>query len=82
MTTSKAASITILEELHNETVKALLERVKSGTATAADLNVARAMLKDNNIDAIPKDASPLNDLAKSLPFPDADGVAGEEGSFH
>jgi hypothetical protein len=65
--TKKSAPVALLEELHSITVRALIDKVKSGEATAADLNVARAMLKDNGIDAIPTDGTPLDDLTKSLP---------------
>jgi len=41
----------LLEELHNETAQVLLDRIKSGEATAADLSVARQFLKDNGIDS-------------------------------
>jgi hypothetical protein len=66
-----------LESLHGALAKALAQKIKEGTATAADMAVARQFLKDNGIDAIPKEASPLATLADSLPFvgePDPDEV--------
>ena len=39
----------IMEMLHKELTEDLLSRVKSGAATAAELNVARQLLKDNGI---------------------------------
>lgn len=67
-----------LDKLHGELARALADRIKSGEATASDLNVARQFLKDNGIDAIPRDASPLADLAKSLPFQSTDDIIDEE----
>jgi hypothetical protein len=61
-----------LEKLHVELTKQLLARVKNGSATAADLSVARQFLKDNNIDAVPEEGSPLADLARGVPFQDTD----------
>jgi hypothetical protein len=58
-----------LEALHGALAKALAQKIQEGTATAADLAVARQFLKDNGIDAVPKEASPLGQLADSLPFP-------------
>lgn len=58
----------ILEALHVEVAQGLLERVRSGEATASDFNVARQLLKDNGIDSAPKKGSPLDNLAHSLPF--------------
>ena len=58
----------VLKEMHSELAKQLLARIKSGEATASDFNVARQFLKDNNVDAIPKAGSPLNDLISNLPF--------------
>lgn len=59
-----------LEELHEELAKVLLERVKDKDAKSADLNVARQFLKDNNVDAVPTDDSPLKKLIEELPFDD------------
>jgi hypothetical protein len=66
---SKKASEEALDALHGALAKTLAERIKSGEATAADMAVARQFLKDNGIDAIPKQSKPLKDLAASLPFP-------------
>lgn len=62
------ASEELFNELHNALAKDLLQRIKDGTATAADLNVARAFLKDNGVDAIPSQGSPVGDLVANLPF--------------
>lgn len=59
-----------LEDIHDALAENLLKRVKSGEATAADLNVARAFLKDNNIEVgRPQALQPLADaLTDMLPF--------------
>lgn len=59
-----------LEDLHEELAKVLLDRVKNPDAKSADLNVARQFLKDNNVDAVPTDDSPLKKLIEELPFDD------------
>ena len=48
-----------LKELHGVLAEQLLKRVKDPEAKASDLNVARQFLKDNGIEAIPVDNSPL-----------------------
>ena len=58
----------LLDLLHGELAKEFLRRIKDGTATAADLSAVRQFLKDNGIDAIPKQGSPMGDLIQNLPF--------------
>lgn len=58
----------LLQELHKQTIKTLLDRVKSGEAKAADLAVARQLLKDNGIDSTPEKDPDLGSLAKHVPF--------------
>lgn len=62
----------VFDALHSALAQDLLARVRSGEATAADLNVARAFLKDNNVSAIPAKDSPLAGLIASLPFRPSD----------
>lgn len=57
-----------LKELHGVLAEELLKRVKDPDAKSADLNVARQFLKDNNIDAVPTEDSPLKKLIDELPF--------------
>lgn len=57
-----------LSTLHEQLAQTLLDKVRSGEATAAELNVARQFLKDNNIDNIPKDGGPMKSLVDELPF--------------
>ena len=57
-----------LKELHTRLAERLLERIKEKDVKASDLNVARQFLRDNGIDAVPTDNSPLEKLMKELPF--------------
>ena len=57
-----------LKELHGVLAQELLKRVKDPEAKASDLNVARQFLKDNGIEAIPVDNSPLKALVDELPL--------------
>ena len=61
---------TLMNELHGALAQELLDRVKSGEATASDLSVVRQFLKDNGVDSIPKKGSALDQLsnAANLPF--------------
>ena len=58
-----------LQTLHIRLTEELLQRIESGEAKPADLNVARQLLKDNGIEAIPVDDSPLKKLLDTLPQP-------------
>ena len=62
----------VLNELHESVTKELLERVKSGQATSAELSVAVKFLKDNGAssDVIMAD-SPMANLLTGLPFEEA-----------
>ena len=57
-----------LKELHGVLAEELLKRVKDPEAKSSDLNVARQFLRDNNIDAVPTQDSPLSKLIEELPF--------------
>jgi len=59
-----------LKELHNELAEKLLEKVRDEEVTASELNVARQFLRDNGVDAMPTDDSPLKSLMNELPFND------------
>ena len=52
----------------------LTGRIGNGEATPTDLNVARQLLKDNNITAHPAEKSPLASLSNALPFPSVEDV--------
>ena len=57
-----------LKELHAVLAEKLLEKVQDPDCTAGFLNVARQFLRDNGIDAVPTEGSPLQNLADELPF--------------
>jgi len=60
----------ILEDLHKNLAQELLDRIKNGDEKASILNVARQFLKDNGIEALPVQDSPLKSLIDELPFDD------------
>lgn len=62
----------ILEELQLATVTDLLRKIRSGEATAAELGVARNLLRDNNMQVKPTGKSPLEALGHALPAFDED----------
>lgn len=53
--------------LHQTLAENLLARIQDPEAKSSDLNVARQFLKDNGIDALPVEGSPLDDIVKTLP---------------
>ena len=57
-----------LRDLHSILCEKLLEKITDPDAKSADLNVARQFLRDNGIDAVPTDDSPLKKLLDELPF--------------
>ena len=61
-------SDTKLRELHGILAQKLLEKVKDPECKSSDLNVARQFLRDNGIDAVPTDNSPLQKLIDEMPF--------------
>lgn len=64
---SSKASTDAMASLHNEVAKQLLERVKSGAASAADISNAIKFLKDNGIEADAVPGSPTESLARQFP---------------
>tara|TARA_B100000131_G_scaffold233935_1_gene225851 strand:+ start:123 stop:332 length:210 start_codon:yes stop_codon:yes gene_type:complete len=59
----------ILDQLHDCVATDLLNRIKSGEASASELSVAVKFLKDNNatLDVITAE-SPMANLLDALPF--------------
>lgn len=59
----------MLDELHEQTGLLLLQRIRNGEATAAEIGAAIKFLKDNGAtyDVITSD-SPISNLLDSLPF--------------
>ena len=66
----------VLDQLHVELAQQLLDKVRSGDAKASDLNVARQFLKDNGIEGLPVDNTPLKELVDELPFEEIEGSYG------
>ena len=60
----------LLDSLHTELAQELLDKVRSGEAKASELNVARQFLKDNGVESIAIDNSPLKSLVDESPFTD------------
>ena len=59
----------ILEELHGTVALELLNRIRNGDARPADMANAIKFLKDNGIEGLPVEGSPLGNLVNSMPFP-------------
>ena len=53
--------------LNKTPVENLLLRIQDPEAKSADLNVARQVLKDNGIEALAVEGSPLSSLVATLP---------------
>jgi hypothetical protein len=62
----------VLNALAQATVNELLRKIKSGEATAADLNVARQLLKDSGIEFGDSKSAPVRVLTDALPFASVD----------
>ena len=67
----------LLAELHHETARQLLAAIRSGSASPGHFMAAIRFLKENGVDAVPKEGSPMADLAKIVPFP-----SGDEADYH
>ena len=59
-----------LRDLHGLLADELAKRINTGEAAPSDLNVARQFLKDNGIESLPVDDSPLRRLLETLPDPE------------
>lgn len=59
-----------LHLLQDNLIDVLVEKIRSGEATASELSVARQLLKDNGVQATVTDDSPMKELVSSLPFDD------------
>lgn len=58
----------LLQELHTLTVKELLQIIRSGEVSSAELRVIKDFLKDNNIEALPTPQKDMKDIHDNLPF--------------
>jgi len=65
---SKAPQET-LENLHSQVARELSDRIATGEASSADISNAIKFLKDNGIEGLPVQDSPLGELINVLPFP-------------
>jgi hypothetical protein len=70
---SKAPQDT-LENLHSQVAQELLQRVISGEASSADMSNAIKFLKDNGIEGLAMQDSPLGNLVNILPFPSKESL--------
>lgn len=61
------ASTDSLSDLHGMLAQAMAERLKSGEATASDLNVIRAFLRDNGVDSDPQTDNNIQSIVDELP---------------
>ena len=67
-----------MEQLHSMLANTLLSKISDPDVKASDLNVARQFLKDNGIEALATEGSPLADLVATLPnFNDEDADVSE-----
>jgi hypothetical protein len=57
-----------LEQIHSALAEALLQKIKDGSASSSELNVARQFLKDNSIDCVVDASVPMLNLANIMPF--------------
>ena len=66
-----------LSNLHDALAKELLDKIKSGEASASLIKEAREFLKDNDIYSMPTDGNPLGKLKDQIPeFEDDDSDLG------
>jgi hypothetical protein len=71
---NKKASEDMFNELHNMVTQELLNRIKSGEASTADLKAACDWLAKNDISGVAFDGNPLDKLATVLPKVDPELV--------
>ena len=64
---NKKATEDIFNELHNIVTKELLDRIKSGEASTADIKAACDWLTKNDISGVAYEGSPLDKLATIMP---------------
>lgn len=68
----------LARQLYTLTLKDLIKRIQEGTATSADLSVARAICKDANVQMLPTGGNAMGQLValtEGLPFAGSDGSA-------
>ncbi len=55
-------SLEVLNTMHYELAKLLVDKIKTGEAKAGDLNVARQFLKDNGVECLPVEKTQCKSL--------------------
>lgn len=71
-----------LGDLYDAVITNLTKKLKDGSATAADLSVARALLRDANIQPPKGVGHPAEKLASALPFSAREDGADDEHQTH
>jgi hypothetical protein len=71
---NKKATEDMFNELHNMVTQELLNRIKSGEASTADLKAACDWLSKNDISGVAYDGNPLDKLATIMPKVDPELV--------
>lgn len=74
MATKKKATEDMFNELHNIVTMELLNRIKSGEASTADLKAACDWLSKNDISGVAYEGNPLDKLATIMPKVDPELV--------
>jgi hypothetical protein len=72
--TKKKATEDMFNELHNMVTQELLNRIKSGEASTADLKAACDWLAKNDISGVAYEGNPLDKLATIMPKVDPELV--------
>ena len=70
----KKATEDMFNELHNMVTQELMNRIKSGEASTADLKAACDWLAKNDISGVAYDGNPLDKLASIMPKVDPELV--------
>ena len=63
-----------LENLHSQVARELSDRIATGEASSADISNAIKFLKDNGIEGLAIQDSPLGHLVNVLPFPNKEDL--------
>lgn len=74
MANKSKATEDMFNELHNIVTQELLNRIKSGDASTADLKAACDWLAKNDISGVAYDGNPLDKLASIMPKVDPELV--------
>ena len=74
MSTKKKATEDMFNDLHNIVTQELLNRIKSGEASTADLKAACDWLAKNDISGVAYDGNPLDKLQSIMPKVDPELV--------